>query len=147
MWHELILRLAPEVEAADPAPVSAVDAIESGLGQGIPEDLRALLLEFNGALDIYGTDIVWTAERILEDNSAFRGNPAFVDLYSSFDDMVFFGDNGGGDQFAFTRGRDGVFVWDHETDERYRVADSLEQYLVSCLESDGEDWYRAGSTE
>lgn len=60
-----------------------------------------------------------------------------------FDSLVFFGDNGGGDQFAFARlpDRPDVFVWEHETDSRYVVAGSLAQYVTLSLESGGEDWY------
>ncbi|MFC8033052.1 hypothetical protein ACFUVU_09590 [Streptomyces griseoincarnatus] len=37
-----------------------------------------------------------------------------------FDSLLFFGDNGGGDQFALVvaQERDDVFVWDHETGSR-----------------------------
>jgi hypothetical protein len=34
-----------------------------------------------------------------------------------------------------------VFVWNHETDERKRVAGSLEDYLRRRAASDGDDWY------
>ncbi|MEV6109751.1 hypothetical protein AB0M28_34335 [Streptomyces sp. NPDC051940] len=60
-----------------------------------------------------------------------------------FEPLMFFGDNGGGDQFAFVRTpeRDEVFVWDHETDGRYLAEYSLEQYLERALREKG-DWYR-----
>ncbi|WP_455403079.1 SMI1/KNR4 family protein, partial [Streptomyces bambusae] len=82
--------------------------------------------------DEYGTDLVWSAERIVDENAAFRANPSFAELYASFDSMLFFGDNGGGDQFAFfcNPDRSEVVVWDHETDERRVVAESLERYVV-----------------
>ncbi|MCQ8770605.1 SMI1/KNR4 family protein [Streptomyces telluris] len=134
----------PEGETSPAASRSAVDAIEGILRQNVPGDLEGLLLEVNGVMDKFGTDLVWSAERIVDDNSAFRVNPSFAELYASFDSLLFFGDNGGGDQFAFFRNpdRSEVVVWDHETDERRVVAETLEQYVVRCLESGGEDWYR-----
>ncbi|MER7394866.1 SMI1/KNR4 family protein [Streptomyces sp. NPDC000151] len=76
--------------------------------------------------------------------SEFRETLPFAELYEPFGDLVFFGDNGGGDQFALRRGSaDGpIVVWDHETDSRTVVAETLQEYLVRAFESDGEDWYR-----
>jgi hypothetical protein len=56
---------------------------------------------------------------------------------------LFFGDNGGGDQFAFVLRDDrrDIFVWNHETDSRHWVAGHLEDYLTHALPA-GEDWYR-----
>ncbi|MEU2992324.1 SMI1/KNR4 family protein [Streptomyces griseoincarnatus] len=101
-------------------------------------------LESDGLTDEYGTDVVWSAQRILDDNMHFRGDEQFRSLYMPFDSLMFFGDNGGGDQFAFVRvpERNEVFVWDHETDSRNLVSPDLESYLRSVLGSDGEDWYR-----
>ncbi|MFI7012147.1 SMI1/KNR4 family protein [Streptomyces sp. NPDC050145] len=128
----------------DPALPEALNRIEEQLGQQLPSALRELLLETDGIEDDYGTEYVWSAKRILEDNASFRSQADFRDLYMPFDALMFFGDNGGGDQFAFVRTpeRDDVFVWDHETDSRTWVAPSLDRYLRSALESDGEDWYR-----
>ncbi|MFC8130073.1 SMI1/KNR4 family protein [Streptomyces sp. NPDC057302] len=61
-----------------------------------------------------------------------------------FDALLFFGDNGGGDQFAFVRTpeRDDIFAWDHGTDSRKWIAPHLESFLRDALGSAGEDWYR-----
>jgi hypothetical protein len=53
--------------------------------------------------------------------------------------LLFFGDHGGGDQFAFAGDR--VVVWEHETDARREVADGLRDYLTRSLTSGGEGWY------
>ncbi|MFI8831135.1 SMI1/KNR4 family protein [Streptomyces afghaniensis] len=76
---------------------------------------------------------------MLGDNLSFRNDEQYKSLYMKFDSLMFFGDNGGGDQFAFVRRleRHEVFVWDHETDSRILVAPSLERYVRSALESDG----------
>ena len=143
MWREIVEEFT-SAEPRDPAEPSAVDRIEEALGQSIPEDLRSFLLETDGLGGAYGTDVVWPAERILSDNLYFRNDAQFQQLYMPFDPLIFFGDNGGGDQFAFVRKpeRDEVFVWDHETDGRNFVSAGLGSYLRSALGSGGEDWYR-----
>ncbi|MDN0193723.1 SMI1/KNR4 family protein [Streptomyces sp. S.PNR 29] len=143
MWREIV-EVFPSAELRNPVTSDVLDRIEAALGQSLPGDLRSFLLESDGLADEYGTDVIWSAERILSDNLAFRGEEQYRSLYMPFDSLVFFGDNGGGDQFAFVRQpeRNEVFVWDHETDGRTLVAPSLESYVRSALESDGEDWYR-----
>lgn len=144
MWRELIRRFSSEAELSESAMESNVSNVERWLSQPLPGELRELLLEANGVIGTYGTDVIWTTERITTENEAFRSNPSFAELYSSSQDLLFFGDSGGGDQFAFDQNSDQsrIMVWDHETDERRQVADSLEQYLRRCFESDGEDWHR-----
>ena len=78
----------------------------------------------------YGLGLLWSAERIEADNLNFRTFPAFKELYMPFDALLFFGDAGNGDQFAYIVlrrevRRSDIFVWDHETDSRTWVAPSL----------------------
>ncbi|MFC9603843.1 SMI1/KNR4 family protein [Streptomyces niveus] len=140
VWREIIAPWAEALDLGEPASESDVQAAEDRIGP-FPQSLRELLMEFDGASDEYGTDIIWPAERIANDNVYFRTDESFSTLYTSFDSLLFFGDNGGGDQFAFTDS-DTVVVWDHETDDRNRVTTSLRDYLVNCLESQGGDWHR-----
>ncbi|MFG3259194.1 SMI1/KNR4 family protein [Streptomyces sp. NPDC048172] len=143
MWREIVDGI-PGVRAGAPGAEELVEQVEEGLGHTLPEVLRAFLLDVDGVEDAYGTEFVWSAERVLEDNAAFREEPQFRELYAPFDDLVFFGDNGGGDQFAFRRAPDGVahvLAWDHETDHRYVIATSFAQFLRDALTSDGGDWY------
>jgi SMI1 / KNR4 family (SUKH-1) len=125
---------------ADPADL---DEAARALGEVLPGDLSSLLMETNGIVGAYGLDVVWGLTRIIEDNRTFRTSSDFAELYLPFDGLLFFGDNGGGDQFAFVLrdNRRDIFVWDHETDSRYRVAGHLENYLTHAL-SANEDWYR-----
>lgn len=143
MWRELALEFS-NVELHGPAPEGALSIIEERLGQAIPLSLRSLLEETDGINAEYGTEVVWSADRILTENVSLRNNEHFQTLYMPFDALLFFGDNGGGDQFAFVRTpeREDVFVWDHETDSRSWVSPSLEKFLRSALGSGGEDWYR-----
>ncbi|MFE4360551.1 SMI1/KNR4 family protein [Kitasatospora sp. NPDC056800] len=75
-----------------------------------------MLLESNGIVGRTSVDTVWTVEQ----NLHFRTDGSFARLSMPFDALLFFGDNGGGDQFAFVRTprRPDVFVWEHETDSR-----------------------------
>lgn len=146
MWKELIGRLYGDAEFAAPASDEEIDRIERQLGQTVPDDLRDVLRQTDGVRAEYGSGLVWSVQEIIDENTEARQNADFAELYASFDQLMFMGDNGGGDQFAFARtpsGRpDEVFVWDHETDERTPVARSLEDYLERRAGSDGDDWYK-----
>ncbi|SOE13193.1 SMI1-KNR4 cell-wall [Streptomyces sp. 2323.1] len=144
MWREMVAGFGGQVDFHDPADGQILDQIEQRLGQSLPDPLKQLLLETDGLDDEFGTEVVWSAQRILDDNEQFRTESSFRDLYMPFDDVMFFGDNGGGDQFAFVRNpqRNDVFVWDHETDARNWVSASLEDYLQRSIQAEGEDWYR-----
>lgn len=104
--------------------------------------LTALLLETDGIVGEYGTDVVWSLERIVEQNLLFWAPDTFPGLYMPFDPLLFFGDNGGGDQFAFvlTPERPDIFVWDHETDSRLWAARELKDYLHRSLAGAGDWW-------
>jgi cell wall assembly regulator SMI1 len=147
MWVELVSEVQADARFEPPATTAAIDEVERRLGQTLPPDLRALLLETNGLRESwFGLAAVWPAERIGNDNIEFRTFPDFADLYQPFDGLMFFGDNGGGDQFAFhpDKPEAGVFVWEHETDERRKVADDLADYLRRRLVAEGgDDWYTA----
>ncbi|WP_433187938.1 SMI1/KNR4 family protein [Actinoallomurus sp. CA-150999] len=146
MWRDLIERLYDDAEFADPASDAGIDQIERRLGQPAPEELRRLLRETDGVRADYGSCLVWSVQEIIEQNTEFRESADFAQLYMSFDQLMFIGDNGGGDRFAYVRvpaGRpDDLFVWDHETDERLWAARSLQDYLERRAVADGDDWYR-----
>ncbi|MEU9161915.1 SMI1/KNR4 family protein [Streptomyces sp. NPDC048424] len=143
MWRELVGHY-DEVEWEEPASEQDLRELELQLGQALPAPLRELLLECDGVVDEDGTDVVWSAAQIGLKNGEFRSGGDFSALYMPFDALMFFGDNGGGDQFAFVRTpqRSDVFVWDHENDSRTWVAADLETYLHRALSRAGEDWYR-----
>ncbi|GAA1069919.1 SMI1/KNR4 family protein [Kitasatospora arboriphila] len=143
MWRELILEAAGDADLGEPAGEEALAAVEAALGQPLPAELAALLRECDGVRGRSGDDVVWSAERIARDNAEFRAAADFAALYMPFEPLMFFGDNGGGDQFAFVRTppRTEVFVWDHETDSRSLACHGLAQYLGRALRETG-DWYR-----
>lgn len=144
MWRELIQQLTGECEFAPPASSDQIATAEISLGVNLPDPLRELLSETDGVQGEYGLGLVWPAKRIVEDNLMFRGNEEFRDLYMPFNHLLFFGDAGNGDQFAFPIDADGVihrpdvFAWNHENDSRIWVAPSMKVYL---------DWWLSGRIE
>lgn len=144
MWREMISPWLGRLEVGEPAEEVDLRRVEDVLGHPLSPALRQLLVEFDGVADEYGTDVVWSTRQIADSNLEFRNNSEFTELYAPFDRLLFFGDNGGGDQFALQVGvlGDEVLVWDHETDERGVVAPSLPIYVSRALDSDGGDWYR-----
>lgn len=145
MWTELIGRLYDDPVFAEQTSSEQIDHIEQRLGQQVPDELRELLMETDGVRTERGETLVWSTREIIEQNTVFRTYPDFAELYMSFDQLLFIGNNGGGDQFAYVRvpmDRLDVVVWDHETDARTWVASSLADYLERRAASPGEDWYR-----
>jgi hypothetical protein len=137
MWREKVMTLYADVRFHEPARPEQLRELERTLSVVPPSDLASLLSESDGVTDPYGAGLVWSTERIISDNRAFRSSPEFARLYMSFDALLFFADAGNGDQFAFPITADGVrdevFVWDHEDDSRRWYAGSFEQYLAWWL--------------
>ncbi|MET9452048.1 SMI1/KNR4 family protein [Streptomyces cinerochromogenes] len=144
MWRQSALGAFPGAEFRSPAQAAVLAAAERRLGHGLPAELRQLLLECDGIIGRTAVDTVWSVEQIVEQNLFFRSDSSFAQLYMPFDALLFFGDNGGGDQFAFvqTPRRPDIFVWEHETDSRRWVARDLRDYLCRSLAEGGEDWYQ-----
>ncbi|MCM2412849.1 SMI1/KNR4 family protein [Streptomyces sp. RKAG290] len=142
MWREAATAALPEAEFRAPVDAPALADAERRLGGRLPAQLTALLTETDGMVGEYGTDIIWPLDHIVEQNLLFRSPDTFPGLYMPFDPLLFFGDNSGGDQFAFvvTPERPDIFVWDHETDSRLWAARELEDYLHRALAGDGDWW-------
>ena len=120
---------------AAPASVESIAAAEAAVGCALPDELRALLLESDGARDQYGFELVFAAAAIAEFNHGMRTTPDFAEIYMPFDPLLFFGASGNGDLFAYRilAGEvrdDDIFVWDHETDSRTQVSWGLERFLA-----------------
>uniref|UniRef100_A0AAU2JRR6 SMI1/KNR4 family protein n=1 Tax=Streptomyces sp. NBC_00049 TaxID=2903617 RepID=A0AAU2JRR6_9ACTN len=144
MWKEVASRALAAAEFRPPVGTAALVEAERRLGCGLPAELLSLLRETDGVVGEYGTDVVWPLGQIVEQNLSFWSASSFAELYMPFDALLFFGDNGGGDQFAFVRTprRPDIFVWEHEDDSRRWVARDLRDYLGRSLADGGDDWYR-----
>ncbi len=133
-WKSTLSDTLQDAEFAPGAdPLQILDA-ERSLSLNLPPDLRELLLESDGVTGEYGLALVWPLARIVSDNLSFRSNIEFQELYMPFDSLLFFGDAGNGDQFAFpiqsgaVRNLD-IFAWSHEDDSRTWVAPSLRTFF------------------
>ncbi|MEV0437146.1 SMI1/KNR4 family protein [Nocardia sp. NPDC050413] len=146
MWKDLIEKLYADAELAPPVSDTEIDQIERRLGQQVPNDLRDLLRCTNGVQAEWGAGLVWSVQEMIDQNIEFRCDAEFAELYMSFDQLMFFGDNGGGDQFCYVRlpsgHNTGVYVWEHETDDRKWAAGSLTDYLQRRAGAEGDDWYK-----
>jgi hypothetical protein len=143
-WKELVTQATTEATFVAAAPAGAIAAVEQTLGVRLPQALREVLLESDGVTADYCSGVVWPLADILRRNQELRRAGSFRDLYMPFDNLLFFGDDGGGDQFAFAIQADGqihnpdVFRWEHETDARSWFAAHLEAYFTSRLNQDDE---------
>jgi hypothetical protein len=132
VWIELVRGLYNEIEFASGAGEPDLKGVEAGLGLALPLDLKALLAEADGITVEDGLGLVWPTRRISAENLRMRSMRD--GLYMPFDHLVFFGDAGNGDQFAFPV-RDGsirtsdVVVWNHEDDSRMWAAPDLRRYI------------------
>ncbi|MFB7246647.1 SMI1/KNR4 family protein [Streptomyces populi] len=144
MWRQVALEAFPDAGIREPIGASALAEAELRLGRSLPTELKQLLLESNGVIGRTHVDTVWTVDQIVEQNLFFWSDESLARLYMSFDAFLFFGDNGGGDQFAFVQKpeRADVFVWEHESDSRRWVANDLRDYLGRSLSAGGDDWYQ-----
>ena len=135
MWRELIGSLFADAKFREPAKADHIARVERELGVALPTELAGLLAETDGVSANYSAPLVWSVDEIVEQNRFFRSNADFADLSISFDDLLFFGADGGGDQFAYPilDGRipetSGVYRWNHETDARDGFASDLKDYF------------------
>jgi hypothetical protein len=142
-WRDRLRSLTPKSEFSEPASQISIAHAETALKVEFPAELASLLKESNGVQGEYGLGLLWSVERIEEDNLKFRTFPDFRKLYMPFSALLFFGDAGNGDQFAYTilEGevrRGDIFVWDHEDDSRIWVAPSLSVFY---------DWWLTGKVK
>jgi hypothetical protein len=141
-WKQLAQTHAADAKFAPPATESQLAAAERELGVQLPDTLRELLLESDGVIADYGAGVIWSVSDILKHNREFRTMESFRELYMPFDHLLFFGEDGGGDQFAFAIQADGqihnfdIYRWEHEHDARSWFAGRLERFFELRFQSD-----------
>jgi len=134
MYRELITAQTGDATFFEPAAQPTLDAAAESLGIALPTSLTNALRESNGIHGEYELGLLWSIDRIVDDNLAFRNNEDFRDLYMPFDCLLFFADAGNGDQFAYVINngvvrRPDIFAWNHEDDSRVMVAPNLDRYF------------------
>ena len=132
-WVDTIRICMPQAKLATPAKKSEITAAEKALGFRFPKAMRELLLETNGVNGLYSNPIC-SLNSIIEMNRNYRSADCFSDRMP-FDHLLFFGETGNGDDFAFPILRNGdvgpaVFMWEHETDCRQEYSSSLIDFLA-----------------
>lgn len=104
----------------------------------LPGELKEFYKQANGINELMDNikigEVIWPIERVIETNKSFRNEPAFKDLYMSFEELFFFSDAGNGDLFAFVAlndkfDRSDIYVWNHENDSRTWVAPNLGKFI------------------
>ncbi len=138
MLREIVEPLDRTAGFFPPADIHKIKAVERSFKLKLPDELGRALQESNGLTADHSAWLVWPIERILKDNRLFRSKPEFRELYMPFNHLLFVGDSGNGDQFAYPilggviRSTD-IYLWDHESDNRIWYAGSLEDYLKRKL--------------
>lgn len=133
-WRELIGNAFHDAKFYIPASAREIAHAERELAIEFPDELRQLLRETNGVSANSSAPLIWPVEEIIAQNRHFRSSRAFARLYAPFTDLLFFGAEGNGDQFAYrvVDGRVGdtsIYEWDHETDGRARIASDLKEFF------------------
>ncbi|MEC1263015.1 SMI1/KNR4 family protein [Bacillus swezeyi] len=134
MWRHLIRRLSEEYTFNKPSQTARLEEIKRKLNIQLPNELESLLKETDGINDEFDCPLIWSADRIIEENEELRNGEVFKDIYMPFDCLLFIADAGNGDLFAYSilNGsiqKDDIYVWNHEDDSRTWVAPSLKQFI------------------
>jgi hypothetical protein len=134
-WRTLIGGLAADAEFAAGASENQIAKAAEALGIPLPDDLISLLVESDGVQADHGADVIWSCAQLAVRNLKFRRFEDFRKLYMPFDNLLFIGGDGGGNQFAYAITAAGeiisgdIYRWDHETDGRGWFSATLGQYL------------------
>lgn len=138
-WKKTVIAHHSGAEFASPSDEVTIAEAEKELHVEFPSDLRSFFLEAGGIVADYGCEVIWKISDIVSRNKEFRDTVSFRELYMPFDHLLFFRDDGGGDQFAIAIQADGiihkhdVYRWEHETDARSWFASGLSQFLEKRL--------------
>jgi hypothetical protein len=147
-WITLIGGLAADAEFAAGASENQIAKAEEAVGMPLPDDLKSLLFDSDGVRADHSADVIWSCAQLAARNLKFRRFEEFRKLYMPFDNLLFIGGDGGGDQFAYAIAANGeiisgdIYRWDHETDGRGWFSGSLEQYLEIRLSPSYYDRHR-----
>ena len=132
-WAQRVKICMPNAKLMAPATENEIHDAERSLNLELPTELKGFLRESNGLNAIYSHPVC-SVSKIVAMNHEYRTAEHFADRMP-FDHLLFFGDTGNGDDFAFPIYRSGeigsvVFMWEHETDCRQEYANGLSDFLI-----------------
>ena len=140
-WRDLVLRLFPDAKFSPPCTASQLAEAEQELEVKFPEELRSLYLETNGVK--VGSSLVWPIPEMIAENEIYREAEDFAKLYMPFDCLLFFGEKGDGDLFAYRilageiPDTSWIYTWEHEDDNRVWFARDLADYFERFAKKHG----------
>lgn len=122
------------ITLSKPATDIEIFQCEQALGVILTQPLLDIFKTSNGVYGEFESGLIWTLERIINDNILFWNSNNFNELYMPFQHMLFIADAGNGDQFftpLYNKKilRNDVYVWNHEDDSRTWVAPSIQKYI------------------
>ena len=89
VWTKLIAKVWPGAVFNAPVSSETLRLVEKRLGQPLPDELESLLRHTDGVRRSDGTELVWSVERIIEDNDFFRHDERFSELYMPLEPLLF----------------------------------------------------------
>jgi hypothetical protein len=121
--------------------------IEETLQVELPSELKDFLLESNGFISPAGHELVWSAEKIREQNELVRTLIEYADAFMPFDHLLFFAgdeENTFGFAFGITKSemvRGTIYLWESVDDSRGFAASNFEDYLRQSFAGEfGSEW-------
>ena len=113
-------------------PAQDPTIIESAFNLELPLELIDFYKETNGIVEILNEeiigDLIWSVERLIRENQAYRTTP-------EFEDWLFIADAGNGDNFGYGIHENSIqstdlYVWNHEDGSKTWVAPNLETFVI-----------------
>ena len=136
-WPEFVKACPANCSLRPPAPPKKIKQAEASLGLEFPKELKSLLAASDGLEGEYGEELVFSLDRMVEENQTMRTEEGLKNLFMPFDHLLFIGGAGNGDLFAYRIMADGslgmledVFVWNHEDDSRKWAASGLRDLVA-----------------
>ncbi|MGG3891582.1 SMI1/KNR4 family protein [Metabacillus fastidiosus] len=141
MWKKYINSISKEYNFRDPAAESEITQIKDKLNVELPEKLLELFRETNGVFDSHDYPLIWSTERMIEENLFYRNDEEYKEIFMPFDHLLFFAPSGIGDLFGYRilNGhiqKEDIYVWNHEDDSRTWIASSLEEFIKGWINSE-----------
>lgn len=137
-WKSFIKNISNDYHTTHPATIKDIGLIKKKLNVDLPKELESLLSETDGVYDQFDCPLLWSINKIVEENLYFREWEDFKDIYMPFDHLLFFSDAGNGDLFGYAilNGhiqREDIYVWNHEDDSRTWIASSLKEFIEGWI--------------